>query len=70
MAKRTRDSATSWVVLGVVTFSLFLEVGLVKSFSVLLPDIKEQFDTYTWVLGSSVSIIIGWGSIAGKVVEV
>ncbi|XP_072046348.1 monocarboxylate transporter 6-like [Amphiura filiformis] len=62
---RSKDNATSWVVLGVVTFSLFLEVGVIKSFSVLLPDIREQFETYTWVVGSSVSIIIGWGSVIG-----
>ncbi|XP_072024524.1 monocarboxylate transporter 2-like [Amphiura filiformis] len=61
----SKDNATSWVVLGVVTFSVFLEVGLVKSFSVLLPDIKEQFETLTWVVGSSVSIMIGWGSVIG-----
>ena len=56
----------SWIVLSVVTFSLFLEVGLVKSFGVLLPEIKKQFSTLTWVIGSSISIIIyGWGSVIG-----
>ncbi|XP_072035482.1 LOW QUALITY PROTEIN: monocarboxylate transporter 6-like [Amphiura filiformis] len=62
---KSKDNATSWVVLGIVTFSLFLEVGVIKSFSVLLPAIKEQFETYTWVVGSAVSIILGWGSVIG-----
>ncbi len=61
-----KDNNTSWIVLAVVTFSLFLEVGLIKSLSVLLPDIKEQFATYTWVIGSSISIILAWGSIIGE----
>ena len=61
-----KDNIRSWIVLSVVTFSLFLEVGLVKSFSVLLPDITEQLSTSTWVVGSSISIILGWGSFVGK----
>ena len=62
-----KDSARSWLVLTVALYFVFLEVGLIKSFSVLLPDIKEQFATDTWVLGLSVSINVGWGSALGKV---
>ncbi|XP_072035493.1 monocarboxylate transporter 13-like [Amphiura filiformis] len=62
---KSKDNATSWVVLGAVTFSIFLEIGVVKSFSVLLPAIKEQFETYTWVVGSAVAISHGWGSVIG-----
>ena len=41
--REVKDSRKSWFVLGVVSFSVFLEVGLTKSVSVLLPDIKEQY---------------------------
>ncbi|XP_072035392.1 monocarboxylate transporter 3-like [Amphiura filiformis] len=36
-----------------------------KSFSVLLMDLKEQLVTSTWVVGSCISIITGCGSLLG-----
>ncbi|XP_072036207.1 monocarboxylate transporter 13-like [Amphiura filiformis] len=60
-----KDNATSWLVLSVVTFSVFLEIGTVKGFSVLLPDLKEQLDTQTWIVGSSIAIITAFGYLLG-----
>ena len=66
MAESEKDNAKSWLVLGVVTFSVFLEIGIIKGFSVLLPDLKEQLGTQTWVIGSSIAIITGFGYFLGE----
>ncbi|XP_072021815.1 monocarboxylate transporter 6-like [Amphiura filiformis] len=57
----TKDSTRSWFVLAVVTFSMFLEIGTIKGFSILLPDLKQQLDTHTWIIGSSIAIMTGFG---------
>ncbi|XP_072020215.1 uncharacterized protein [Amphiura filiformis] len=56
-----KDNARSWVVLAVVTFCVFLEIGTIKGFSILLPDLKQQLDTHTWIIGSSIAIMTGFG---------
>ena len=61
-----KDGTRSWLVLAVATFIMFLEVGIFKSFSVLLPELKEQFDTYTWIVGSGIAIMTGFGTCIGK----
>ena len=40
-----------------------IDTGIVKSLGVLLPDIREQFSTYTWVIGLAISLSPGIGSI-------
>ena len=58
-----KDSKRSWMV-AVVTFVLmFLENGVVKSLGVLLPDIREQFATKTWVVGLAIAFVPGLGSV-------
>ena len=61
-----RETARSWLVLGVVTFSIFLDVGITKGFSVLLPELKEQLVSQTWIIGSSIGILTGFGFVLGK----
>ena len=61
-----KDNAQSWLVLGVVTFGVLLEIGIIKSFSVLLPNIKEQLGTQTWIIGSAIGMITGSGYLMGK----
>ncbi|XP_072017003.1 monocarboxylate transporter 11-like [Amphiura filiformis] len=63
--KRSKDTAASWLVVASVTVVYFIQQGLVKSLGVLLPDIKEQFSTYTWVVGWSISYVSGWGCVLG-----
>ena len=62
----TGVSARSWLVLFFVTLSMGLEVGIIKSFSVLLPDLREQFSSSTWLVGSAIGIIYAWGYVLGK----
>ena len=58
-----KDSGRSWAV-AVATFLLmFIETGVVKSLGVLLPDIREQFATKTWVIGFAISLVPGFGSM-------
>ncbi|XP_072043009.1 monocarboxylate transporter 13-like [Amphiura filiformis] len=64
-----KDSARSWLVLLVVTFSMFLEVGTIKAFSVLLPDIEQQLDTHLWIVGSSIAIMTGFGYTFGLLTD-
>ena len=40
-----------------------IDTGIVKSLGVLLPDIREQFSTHTWVIGLAISLSPGFGSI-------
>ena len=47
-----------------MTFVLmFLETGVFKSLGVLLPDIREQFSTNTWVIGLATAFVPGLGSV-------
>ena len=56
----------SWFLLAITAFSMLLELGTIKAFGVLLPSVKEQFETQTWIIGSSISIIQGFGYTFGK----
>ena len=59
-------SLHAWRVLGVVTLTMSQAVGILKGFSVLIPDIKEQLDTSTWIVGSAIAAITLWGYLLGK----
>ena len=61
-----KDSGRSWLVLFASSTLMFIETGVVKSFGVLLPDIREQFSTKTWVIGFVISLTPGIGSIVCK----
>ena len=61
-----KDGTWSWIVLSMLTFILFLEMGTIEALIVLLPDMKEQLSS-TWIVESyCISIIIGWGYFLGK----
>ncbi|XP_072050060.1 monocarboxylate transporter 6-like [Amphiura filiformis] len=60
-----KDTKKSVVILAVVSFIVSLEIGVIKGFSVLLPTLKEQLSSQTWIIGSSISIIYGWGYSLG-----
>ena len=59
-------SARSWSVLFIVTLYCCLEIGIIKGFSVLLPDLKEQLSSSTRLVGSAIGIINAWGYVLGK----
>ena len=60
---RDKNSRRSWTV-AVVTFVLIvLDIGVVKCHGVLLPDIREQFATKTWVIGFAIACVPGLGSV-------
>ncbi len=58
-----KDNSRSWLVLFSSSTLMFIETGVVKSFGVLLPDIREQFSTKTWAIGFVLSLAPGVGSI-------
>ena len=48
---------SSYLVLFGATLVFFLELGTLKSLSVLLPDLQEQFSTYTWIIGLAIALV-------------
>ena len=46
--------------------SSFIAAGNVKALGVMLPSLKEQLDTDTWIVGSSISIVLLAGCLLGK----
>ena len=48
------------------TFILFLEVGIMKGFSFLLPAMQEYFSSALWIIGSSTALAMGLGHVLGE----
>ena len=46
--------------------ALLLETGMVKSLGVLLPAMRDEFSTDTWVIGSVISLMPGYGIVTCK----
>ena len=61
-----KDAGWSWVVAACTSFLLFIETGVIKSLGVLLPDIREEFATHTWVIGLAISLTQGFASLTCK----
>ncbi len=60
------DKGWSWLVcVGSVT-AMFLETGTVKALGVLLPVLREQFTTKTWIIGLVISLVPGFGAVSCK----
>ncbi|XP_072025016.1 monocarboxylate transporter 11-like [Amphiura filiformis] len=64
MSRIRKDAGWAWVVSFGIFVAYFLESGLVKSLGVLLPDLREQFSTETWVIGLAISLVPGLGAVA------
>ena len=58
-----KDTRRSWAVVTATFLLMFIETGVVKSLGVLLPDIREQFATTTWVVGFAIALVPGFGSV-------
>ena len=57
------DKSWAWLVCLGSFVALFLETGMVKALGVLLPTLREQFATQTWIIGLIISIVPGIGAI-------
>ena len=66
MLRVRKDGGWAWMVLLGAFISMFLETGIVKAFGVLLPVIRDEFSTDTWVIGLSISLIPGFGALTCK----
>ncbi|XP_072025126.1 monocarboxylate transporter 13-like [Amphiura filiformis] len=64
------DSGWSWMILVAASIMMFIWEGLVKSLSVLLPTLKEQFETHTWMIGLMITLMISVRDVAGLVVGI
>ena len=58
-----KDGDWAWIISVGVFVGMFLETGMVKSLGVLLPELREQFSAYTWVIGLAISLIPGFGVV-------
>ncbi|XP_072020273.1 monocarboxylate transporter 12-like [Amphiura filiformis] len=63
MYRSNKDSGWSWVVCCGSFIAFLLETGIVKALRLLLPSLKEQFSTNTWVIGLIISLAPGFGAI-------
>ena len=61
-----KDSGWSWIVSLGAFVAMMLETGMVKCLGVLLPDLREQFSTDTWVIGLAISLAPGFGAVTCK----
>ncbi len=60
------DKGWSWLVCVGSVIAMFLETGTVKALGVLLPVLREQFDTKTWIIGLVISLMPGFGAVTCK----
>lgn len=58
-----KDIRRSWAVVMATFLLVFIETGVVTTLGVLLPDIREQFATKTWVVGFAIALVPGFGSV-------
>ena len=61
-----RDSEWSFIISGGAFIVMFLETGTLKSLGVLLPELREEFTTHTWVIGLAIAILPGFGAVSCK----
>ncbi|XP_072019838.1 monocarboxylate transporter 12-like [Amphiura filiformis] len=57
------DHGWAWLVCYGAFTALLLETGTVKALGVLLPDLREQFTTHTWIVGLMISLVPGFGAV-------
>ena len=60
------DQDWAWIVMIGTFLAMFLETGIVKALGVLLPVLRQQFITDTWVIGLSIAMMPGFGALTCK----
>ena len=60
------DSGQAWLILLAISIVDFLSQGLKKALSVLLPTLRDQFKTHTWMIGTIIALTYGIKDFAGK----
>ena len=53
------DSGQAWLILVAISTIMFLSEGLRKALSVLLPTLRDQFETHTWMIGIMIALMHG-----------
>ena len=61
-----KDGGWAWIVCAGAFVALLLETGMVKGLGLLLPALREEFSSFTWVIGLIISLVPGFGAIACK----
>ena len=60
------DSSWSWLVSVGAFLTTLLEIGMVKALGVLLPILRDQYASQTWIIGLTISLVPGFGAISCK----
>ncbi|XP_072051497.1 monocarboxylate transporter 13-like [Amphiura filiformis] len=58
-----KDSGWAWMISLATFTAVTLETGTVKALGVMLPTLRQQFSTPTWVIGLGISLAPGFGAI-------
>ena len=66
MSSAEVDKGWSWFVCVGSVVAIFLENGTVKALGVLLPVLRQQFATKTWIIGLVISLVPGFGAVTCK----
>ena len=69
MSRVSMDKGWAWIVLIGAFIALFLETGVIKAFGVLLPTLRQQLETDTWLVGLSIALMPGFGAFTCKYVR-
>ena len=60
------DGGHAWLILFAISTFYFLSGGFRKSLSILLPTLKDQFETHTWLIGIMLALTHGVKDFLGK----
>ncbi|XP_072044768.1 monocarboxylate transporter 13-like [Amphiura filiformis] len=58
-----KDKGWAWMITLAAFISMALETGTIKSLGVMLPSLRQQFSTQTWVIGLSIALAPGFGAV-------
>ncbi|XP_072033395.1 monocarboxylate transporter 12-like [Amphiura filiformis] len=64
MAAVEIGKVSAWFVCLRASVTYFMSTGLIKALGVLLPILRQQFATETWIIGLTISLVPGFGGVA------
>ncbi len=61
-----KDRGWAWIVTLATFITTALGSGTLKALGVMLPTLRQQFSTQTWVIGLSIALTPGFGAMTCK----
>ena len=66
MSATGKDGGWAWIVCAGAFVALLLETGMVKALGLLLPALREEFSSSTWLIGLIIAFVPGFGAVTCK----